>query len=457
NLKRDDIMAVVVDADFSKEQREQLAQLCLGVPTAPAANLALTFLQSNPKAIQNLGDAISPLLRYVSEERLHEVYDLAIDFRAERMPKRKRKDGDEGGLEQAILLGLHRAAQERGIELPQEIRAWAQEYAISNLAARRGSIRELGIEVAREIKLQAALPQLLEIAENDIGSDLRIGALIACVTIDGPGSVEMLNRMMHKEQEELALRQRAARSLGTVNNDAARAHLVGFLATAPERLAVEVAAALAKSKPGGETLLATIAAGKASPRLLQEPPVSAQLAQQNIPGLAEQIEKLTAGLPSRDEQLRQVIEDRLAAFAKHKPDLARGKQVFTKNCGVCHKLSGEGAKIGPELDGIGVRGPSRLMEDILDPNRNVDQAFRTTLLTTVEGQPISGLLLRQEGKVLILVDSQGKEQRLSEDDIEPDSKQVSPLSPMPANHRDTIPEAEFYDLLGYLLEQKPKE
>ena len=35
-------------------------------------------------------------------------------------------------------------------------------------------------------------------------------------------------------------------------------------------------------------------------------------------------------------------------------------------------------EIAPHLDGIGNRGLERLLEDVLDPNRNVDQLFRAT-------------------------------------------------------------------------------
>ena len=181
------------------------------------------------------------------------------------------------------------------------------------------------------------------------------------------------------------------------------------------------------------------------------------LAQQHIDKLDETIAKLTADLPSRDEQLRLLIEDRLTGFKKFKPDVARGKQVFTKNCAACHKIGGEGAKVGPELDGIGVRGAARVMEDMLDPNRNVDQAFRATTLTTTNGLPLSGLVVREDGKILVLVDSLGKEQRVSSDEIEPDTRRVSIMSPMPANLRDSIPEEDFYNLLGYLLEQQPQK
>jgi putative heme-binding domain-containing protein len=324
------------------------------------------------------------------------------------------------------------------------------------LASKAGSARDLGIELAQQMKLREVHAKIVEIALTDVGSDIRIDALLACVAIDGPASVDMLNKTMLNQKEEMGLRQRAARALGTVNNEAARASLLTFLPTAPERLAVEVASSLAKSKAGGEALLAAIAAGKASPQLLQEPLVTSPLNQQKIDKLDERINKLTAGLPSRDEQVRRLIEDRLAAFNNFKPDAARGKQVFVKNCAICHKLGGDGAKVGPQLDGIGIRGAARIMEDLLDPNRNVDQAFRTTTLTTTSGLPLSGLLVREDGKVLVLVDNLGKEQRVPIDEIESGTRHVSPMSPMPANLRDTIAESDFYHLIAYLLEQQPK-
>jgi putative heme-binding domain-containing protein len=190
--------------------------------------------------------------------------------------------------------------------------------------------------------------------------------------------------------------------------------------------------------------------------LLHEPNLVEQLRQRKIDGLDERIAQLTAGIPSRDEQVRQLIEERLTGYRKTEPNAERGKLIFAKNCAACHKIAGEGNKIGPELDGIGVRGPERLMEDILDPSRNVDQAFRTTMFTTLDGLPIAGLLLREEGKLLILADNQGKEQRIAIDEVDSDTRRVSPISPMPANVRDLIGAEDFYHLIGYLLEQQPK-
>ena len=129
--------------------------------------------------------------------------------------------------------------------------------------------------------------------------------------------------------------------------------------------------------------------------------------------------------------------------------------VFEKSCANCHQIGGKGTKIGPQLDGIGLRGLDRLLEDTLDPNRNVDQAFRTTTLTLKKGQVISGLLLKEEGAVLVLADNQGKEVRVPKNSVE--ERSLSQLSPMPANFADQVDEADFYHLLAYLLSQKPSD
>src|SRR5262249_42006345 len=138
-------------------------------------------------------------------------------------------------------------------------------------------------------------------------------------------------------------------------------------------------------------------------------------------------------------KLQELLNRRRAGFAKARADAAAGAAVFEKHCAACHQLGGKGAKVGPQLDGIGARGVDRLLEDLLDPNRNVDQAFRQTSLGLKNGQLVSGLLLKEEGEVLVLADAQGKEVRVPKDTVA--ERAVTPLSPMPAGLADQIPEA----------------
>src|SRR5262249_55248422 len=161
---------------------------------------------------------------------------------------------------------------------------------------------------------------------------------------------------------------------------------------------------LASSRDGAEELLALIEAGKASPRLLQERPIQVRLEQSRLPKWLERFAKLTAGLAPADERMNQLLKNRAENFARSAPRGALGAKVFEKNCANCHQLAGKGAKVGPQLDGVGNRPVERLLEDILDPNRNVDPNFRTTRLTLKDGRDVFGLFLREEGEIVVLAD-----------------------------------------------------
>ncbi len=240
--------------------------------------------------------------------------------------------------------------------------------------------------------------------------------------------------------------------LAQTNTSAAQIQLVQVLPAAPARLQNVIAAELARSRTGAEKLLDAIAAGKASARLLQERLVEILLLESKLPNLKERMAQLTKGLPPADQRLQQLVRQRRQGFLRAPTDSSLGAKVFEKHCAICHQLGGQGAKIGPQLDGIGVRGLDRLLEDILDPNRNVDQAFRLTTLSLKKGQVVSGLLLKEEGEVLVLADAQGKEVRVPKNEVE--ERATSQQSPMPANIAEEIPVADFYHLLAYLLKQQ---
>src|SRR5262249_13264201 len=145
---------------------------------------------------------------------------------------------------------------------------------------------------------------------------------------------------------------------------------------------------------GAAALLALIESGHAAPRLLSLPSVSTKLGALKNADLDRRAAELTAKLPAPSAVIDALITDRRRAFVQAKTNTERGQAVFTKHCAACHQIEGKGAVIGPQLDGIGNRGVDRLLEDVLDPNRNVDVAFRTTTLRLTDGRVISGLMRR---------------------------------------------------------------
>jgi putative heme-binding domain-containing protein len=284
---------------------------------------------------------------------------------------------------------------------------------------------------------------------------VRNEAMNALIALDAAKHAAALGKVLTDDQASAPVRDHAAAALGKANRPETRKQLVAALPVVPTRVQGRLAAALSLTREGVGDLLAAVEAGKASARLLTDKEVMVRVERSGLPGAREKMAKLTKGLPPADVKIAKLIEARRKGYASAKVDEAKGAKVFEKHCAICHQVGGKGAKVGPNLDGIGGRGLERLLEDVLDPNRNVDAAFRQTEILTDKGKLITGLVLREEGEVIVLADREGKEERVAKKSVE--KRTISPLSPMPANVAETVAETDFYDLMGYLLTLRPSK
>jgi putative heme-binding domain-containing protein len=286
-----------------------------------------------------------------------------------------------------------------------------------------------------------------------VDGTVRLSAAPAALRLRRTEAIGLLCQIVQDTEEPAALRNTAAQLLGGINSQTARLALATALGSAPAALQQPFALALAASPGGAELLLSMVASGRASARLLQDRPVLDRLGAVSIPRREERIAELTEGLPAADDRLKQLIA-RLTATSAASPDEAvqAGSAVFQKSCAACHRIADKGGRVGPQLDGVGNRGPERLLEDILDPNRNVDAAFRAIVVAKKDGQVVTGLKLREEGTTLIVGDAQGKEISIPLDEIE--ESRLTNLSPMPSNFSEQLTEADLRALVAFLLRQR---
>jgi putative membrane-bound dehydrogenase-like protein len=429
---------------LSEQDARVLADVAPGVHSAQAAAFLLHHLQEHGESFENR-------IRYV-----HHVARFGEEALATKLLAATRKETDPVDQQLALFRSLQQGVQARGGQLNADARNWGEGLARRLMDAKDDGLAVQAIELCGSLKLVGMQVSLVSLAGDRRKSEARRSAALTVLpALDGKGHVDLLSAVLADASEPIGLREKAANVLGGLNQPAAQDELTKALVAAPQRLALVIAMELAGSKTGAEKLLEAVATGKASPRLLQERPVEFRLAGSKLPDWKARIAKLTQNLPPADQQVQDLLKTRHERFAQAKKDPALGAKVFEKNCAICHILANKGAKIGPQLDGIGNRGLDRLLEDIIDPNRNVDQAFRLTNLNLKDGRIASGLVLREEGEVLVLADSQGKEVRVDKKSIE--ERTISPLSPMPANLVEQIPEADFYNLLAFLLEQRPAQ
>jgi putative membrane-bound dehydrogenase-like protein len=151
------------------------------------------------------------------------------------------------------------------------------------------------------------------------------------------------------------------------------------------------------------------------------------------------------GLPSPD---RQRVIDEILPVVRSGGEAARGRAVFKEHCGKCHRHSGEGGQVGPELTGMAVHPAHELLIHILDPNRSVEGNYRTYTVTTDEGRVFTGLLAAESRTAIEIVDAEGKRHAIQRDSI--DEFTASPNSLMPVGFEKQIKPEGFADLLAFL-------
>jgi putative heme-binding domain-containing protein len=431
----------------TKYERSQrvIADVCLGVRNLPSTEWLKAYLGTAPENY----DRTSAFTRYIIRNGVENATSWAITF--------AHSKGRENLVYQAaILKATLQGAQERGIKLTNQDRESAGAGVAELLKTPALDVVQSGVELAGALKLTKMQPQILALVNQAKTPEaLRKACITSLVAIDAKEAVEPLTQLLLNEKEAIAIREQTANALAGTNHPDAHAALVKALQNAPARLQTTIALGMAGSPQGGERLLQAIEIGKASRHLLQDRAIELRLSNAKIGNVKDRLKTLTQGLPAADQKAQELITKRRDAFTSFKGDAEVGQKIYQKNCANCHQIANQGAKVGPNLDGVGARGLERLLEDVLDPNRNVDQAFRRTVVITKDGKTIDGLFLRDEGNITILADKDGKDVRIDKANIE--ERSTSPLSPMPGNFAELLSEPDFHHLMAYLLGQRAKQ
>lgn len=303
-------------------------------------------------------------------------------------------------------------------------------------------------KLARDLKLSRLNPAVTKLLENPNGGFRVRKAAAATVAQLAGGGIRLAAAAIVGDQNVLEkVRDQFAASL-VGNGDIAEQVLESMRSTMglqQQRLAGH----LAGVKPAAEVLAQMVEEGIVSAHVITQGDVKDKLESALSQDTVKRLRQLIAALPPEDGARAKLITERVQAYRDRKGKVEAGREVYEIACAACHQVGGKGGIVGPQLDGIGSRGFARLIEDILDPNRNVDLAFRAETITLSDGRVITCLPRREEGNTLIVADSVGKESALKLDDIK--ARSVTLRSLMPDNFHEALTAEQLNDLTAFLL------
>ncbi len=93
---------------------------------------------------------------------------------------------------------------------------------------------------------------------------------------------------------------------------------------------------------------------------------------------------------------------RFRQLAEAGGDAEKGKQLFATRCLTCHQQGGQGGKVGPVLDGVGVTGVEAILRNVLTPNAAMEGGYRSFRVVTKDGRIVQGLLVSRDANAIVI-------------------------------------------------------
>ncbi len=149
------------------------------------------------------------------------------------------------------------------------------------------------------------------------------------------------------------------------------------------------------------------------------------------------------------EDLKDELE---AGLQGRSPEI--GKRLFAEaSCAGCHKVSGKGGVIGPELTDVLQRWRGDrvgVLREILEPSHKIDAKYAMQRILTADGQVINGVLIKEDDDTVTLAVSPDAQEPtvIAREDIE--RMTPAPTSMMPKALLDQYTKDEIFELLAYL-------
>ncbi|MES2429141.1 MAG: PVC-type heme-binding CxxCH protein [Bacteroidota bacterium] len=460
-LLHDELMKQVVAKDWKQQDAANIADVLAAVPSTESAVFLDRYI--NKYAVPgNIDVAYEQIAEYIPADQLDKVITDA----------RARKTDVES--EFTIFGGIQQGIARRGAKATPALQRWGIQIAESLLdkypadkkvKAPGLAKQKFAIDIAGEYKVQALSAKVQQFLEPGSAADIdtKNDALRALLKIDPEHNAELAAKLFEDNASSLEFKIKVANVLGDLTGSTGSSlnkvltnvnHVLASVKNAPPDLQSAIVTSLSSSPEGKDLVLNRVRQGQIFSRVLVEPKVGERMLLNISPKQKKEYDELTANVEPVNSERNKAISLMMGYYnsalkEKSLPSLTDGHLVFIQNCSPCHKIGTEGGNIGPNLDGVSKWGPNALATKIIDPNRNISEAFRNYTVKLKDGKVLAGLYRRDEGAIMIFADASGKEFSIAKNDIA--ERTASRFTLMPDNFRNKLSKTEFNAIINYLL------
>jgi putative heme-binding domain-containing protein len=347
-----------------------------------------------------------------------------------------------------VLDTLRQAARERPVrpegDLERITSLWGQGDASLSAAA---------VRLAGAWKLEKLRGELGRLAaEPTTRPACRRAAVAALVDLGGPDGVRRLDALADRGPYPIRIEAVAGLAALDLRQAARRAAALLHQPLGPAEDPSELFTAFLQRRGGPAALAEALRAERPSAD-------AARVGLRVVRGLGVPAPRLAAvlqaaaGEAGTARQLDAVGLRRFLERVRSQGDAARGEAVFRRSelsCLNCHAIAGAGGRVGPDLATVGSSTPlDYLLESILSPGKVVKDGYAAASVVTRDGRALTGVVLRESPRELVLRDPTHDEIVIPTAEIE---ERSNAGSLMPAGLDATLTDAELADLVRFLSE-----
>ena len=163
------------------------------------------------------------------------------------------------------------------------------------------------------------------------------------------------------------------------------------------------------------------------------------------------IDEISGDIQGKFSKYQRLLSDE--AIAKASP--SEGELIYQRTCYACHTMHGKGGNIGPDLTGSNRTNTTYLLSNILNPNGDIQDAYKTVVITTNDGRTYSGNILSEDGRYLTL--KVVGQDPISINSSKIQSREDTSKSMMPEGLLNSLTDQDVVHLFAYLKTLEPSE
>lgn len=318
------------------------------------------------------------------------------------------------------------------------------------LSEESSTVKIEALNMAGNLKLTSAIPDVLSLIETDPAPDVRIGSLRSLAKME----YDRIEEAVFVAMEDVNTRVRRNALQLVPNLNLPEENIVAIIEMVLDNGTIE-------EQQSAFSILGSI----------DHPSSHTVLAQQMDRLLHNELKneiKLDL-LMAAETAESDILQDQLHVYQSEKNredsvsvyqeslyggDAEKGREIFYQNaaaqCIRCHAVNGDGNEVGPELSDAGSRLSRReLLQSMVHPDARISPGYGTVTLTVKDGESIRGML-RSESDTQITVIGREQEWIINKNNI---VERVNSPSGMPAMG-DLLTRNELRDLVEFLTTLK---